>query len=296
MNKLFIRSNLWLLCASAVSLSPVLSSDIAKANPSKNCPPVIRSLKTNQLYCAHELKVLQRKRTAEKDASFLCLLVRAIIPANDWIKANQCFPKTNFSSETGRKIVPRPKGSRTAFKLLKPLGNIQLTPQPIIAWQPVPQARYRVTVEHGGRWLWSHTTKTTEIPLPASKPLKEGNTYKISVVAFRDNQPIAEDITTIRLVKSQQIQEIDDLILKARSLSPDPLSRGLDKAMMLYHLGLLDAAVKELRTLTQYQEPEVYSQLGLIHQEAGHQDMAQDYFDKASELAKRQSKPISKLN
>lgn len=296
MDKLFIRSNLGLLFASAVSLSTIISADIAKANPTKNCPPVVRSLKTNQLYCAHEIKLLQRKRNAEKNAGFLCLLVRAIIPVNDWIKTNQCFPKTNFSSETGRKIIPRPKGSRTAFKLLKPFGNLQLTPQPMIAWQPVPSARYRVTVEHGGQWLWSHTTDATDITLPASKPLRQGNTYKISVVAFRDNQPIAEDVTTVRLVKSQQIQEIDDLIQKARNLSPDPLSRGLDKAMMLYHLGLLDAAVKELRTLTQYQEPVVYSQLGLIHQEAGHQDMAQDYFDKASELAKRQSKPISQLN
>ncbi|MGR3278972.1 tetratricopeptide repeat protein [Acaryochloris marina NIES-2412] len=292
MDKLFPRNYLGLATLGGVAIQTLIPTIPAIAEPIKKCPPVIRSLKTQKLYCAHELKALQK----EKDAGFLCFFLRAIIPPNDWIKTNQCFPKTNFSSETGKKIIPRPKGSRTAFKLLKPLGNIQLTPQPSIAWQPVANTRYRVTVEHGGRWLWSHTTKTTEITLPASKPLKEGNTYKISVVAFRDKKPIAEDVTTVRLVKSQQIQDIDDLIQQAHNLSPDPLSRGLDKAMMLYHLGLLDAAVKELRTLTQYQEPEVYSQLGLIHQEAGQRDMAQDYFDKASELAKRQSKPISQLN
>ena len=296
MNKLFFRSNLLLLVASAGSVPTVFPVDTANANPIKNCPPVVRSLKTNHLYCAHELKILKQQRTEEKGAGFLCLFVRAIIPPNNWIKANQCFPKVNFSAETGKKIIPRPKGARTALKLLKPVGSIQHSKQPVIAWQPVPNARYRITLEQGGQWLWSHESNATEIQLPVAQSLTHGQFYKLSVVAFRDTQPIAEDETTIQLVDPKQLREIDDAIQQAQQLAPNPLDRGLDKAMMLYHVGLLDAAVDELRSLTQFQEPAVYSQLGLIYEEAGHKKMAQEYLDKAVELAKVKPNDLSKLN
>lgn len=293
MNKLFVRSNLRCLIACASSIPTVVSVDIANAKPIKDCPPVVRSLKTKKLYCAHELKVLQQQKAEERDAGFLCLLVRAIIPPNNWLKTSQCFPKTNFSGETGRKIIPRPKGARTALKLLKPIGSIQLTPQPVIAWQPIPNASYRITIEQGKNWLWSHETTATEIKLPTSQSLKHGKAYKLSVTAVTGDES-AEDVINLRLVDPQQLKELDNAILQAQQVAPNPLSRGLDKAMMLYHLGLFDAAVTELHSLSQFQEPAVYSQLGLIYKETGHKKIAQEYFDKAAELAKRQPESVSK--
>ncbi|NJM68530.1 MAG: hypothetical protein HC851_24135 [Acaryochloris sp. RU_4_1] len=273
----------------------VISADLAIAKPIKNCPPVVRSLKTQKLYCAHELKTL-KQNAEEKQAKFLCFLIRAIIPPNDFFKTNQCFPESNFSSATGEKIMPRPKGTKTAFTLLKPLGNMQLTPQPVIAWQPIPNASYRITIEQGGSWLWSHETTATEIKLPRSKSLKPGKLYKLSAVAFQGEQAISGDVTTLQLVDPQQLRKLNDTVLQAQQVAANPLDRGLDKAMMLYHLGLFDAAVIELLALTQYQKPAVYSQLGLIYKEVGDKKIAQGYFDKASELANHKPKPLSRAN
>lgn len=295
MNKLFYRSNLRVAFAIAAALSAMFLTDSAIAKPIKDCPPVVRSLKTKKLYCAHELKILREQRAENRDAIFLCLFVRSVIPSNDYHKTNQCFPTTNFSSDTGKKIIPTPKGANTALKLIKPIGTAQLTPQPVIAWQPIPNADYRITIEQNGQWLWSHETTATKIKLPASQSLKHGKTYKLSVAAVTGDES-TEDVVYLRLVEPKQLRELDDVILQAQSVAPDPLDRGLDKAMMLYHLGLFDAAVAQLLSLTQFQEPVVYSQLGLIYKEAGHKRIAQKYFDKASELAKRKPKPVSKLN
>ncbi|MGR3278724.1 tetratricopeptide repeat protein [Acaryochloris marina NIES-2412] len=294
MNKLFYRSNLRVAIAIATALSAVSLTDFAIAKPIKDCPPVVRSLKTKKLYCAHELKILREQRAEDRDASFLCLVIRAIVQSNDYIKANQCFPKINFSNETGQKILPKPKGANTVLKLIKPIGTAQLTPQPVIAWQPIPNANYRITIEQGGQWLWSHETTSTEIKLPASQSLKHGTMYKVSVVAVTGDES-TEDVAYLRLVEPKQLRELDDAILQAQNVAPDPLDRGLDKAMMLYHLGLFDAAVTQLLSLTPFQEPVVYSQLGLIYKEAGHKRIAQKYFDKASELVKRKPKPVSKF-
>lgn len=293
MNKLFYRSNLGIAIAVVATLFAVGSAELAIAEPIKKCPPVVRSLKTNKLYCAHEIKALQQQKARDKQAGFLCLLVRAIVPANDWIKINQCFPRTNFSSSTGNKIIPKPKGAITAFRLLQPIGSVQDTTQPTIAWQPISNASYRITLERGGQWLWSHQTTATQIKLPASQSLKHGGSYKLSVVASKGDQSV-EDVKTLRLVDPQQLREIDTVLLQAQQVDSNPLNRGLDKAVMLYHLGLLDAAVAELSSLTRYQEPVVYSQLGLIYKEAGYKKIAQDYFDKASELANRRTKPVSR--
>lgn len=291
MNKLFIRSNLGFAIACAIPLPMMISSNPAKAEPIKKCPPVVRSLKTKKLYCAHELKVLQK----EKEAGFLCFFLRAIIPPNDWLKANQCFPKANFSSETGKKIIPKPKGSRTALKFLKPIGTFQLTAQPTITWQSIPNANYRVTLEQGGQWLWSKEINGTEVKIPNSHSLIHGKQYKLTVVALKNNQTVAEEKTNLQLVDPKQLREIDDAILTAQQVAPDPLDRGLDKAMMFYHLGLLDAAVATLLSLIPNQEPEVYSQLGLIHKEVGQLKIAQGYFDKAIELANQTDQPFSRV-
>lgn len=295
MNKLFYRSNLRVAFAIATALSAMSLTDSAIAKPIKDCPPVVRSLKTKKLYCAHELKTLRQQSVEDQNAEFLCLFIRAVISSNDYHKTDQCIPRTNFSSETGKKILPKPKGANTTLKLIKPIGTAQLTPQPVIAWQPIPNADYRITIEQGGQWLWSHETTATEIKLPASQTLKHGKTYKLSVAAVTGDES-TEDVVYLRLVDPKQLRELDDAILQAQNVAPNPLDRGLDKAMMLYHLGLLDAAVAQLLSLTQFQEPVVYSQLGLIYKEAGHKRIAQKYFDKASELAKSKPKPVSQLN
>lgn len=295
MRKSFYRSNLRLAFTVVAALPTIVLADSAIAKPIKDCPPVVRSLRTNKLYCAHELKMLKQQRAEDQNAELLCLFIRAVIPSNDYHKTNQCSPRTNFSSETGQKIIPKPKGANTVLKIVKPIGTEQLTPQPIIAWQPIPNANYRITIEQGGQWLWSEETTSTEIKLPASQSLKHGKTYKLSVAAVIGDES-TEDVAYLRLVEPKQLRELDDAILQAQNVAPNLLDRGVDKAMMLYHLGLLDAAVTQLLSLTQFQEPVVYSQLGLIYKEAGHKRIAQEYFDKASELAKRKPKPVSKLN
>ena len=294
MRKFFYRSNLILAFTVVAALPTIVLADTTIAKPIKDCLPVVRSLKTKKLYCAHELKTLRQQRAEDLNAEFLCLFIRAVISSNDYHKTDQCIPRTNFSSETGKKILPKPKGANTVLKIIKPIGTAQLTPQPVIAWQPIPNANYRITIEQGGQWLWSHETTSTEIKLPASQSLKHGTMYKVSVVAVTGDES-TEDVAYLRLVEPKQLRELDDAILQAQNVAPDPLDRGLDKAMMLYHLGLFDAAVTQLLSLTPFQEPVVYSQLGLIYREAGHKRIAQEYFDKASELAKRKPKPVSKF-
>ena len=299
MNKFYYKNHLgFVIAVFSSTLSSIISSP-AHANPAKNCVPVARSVETNKSYCAHELDVLKtRDRDVSKDGGVFCYIAKKIIPFSSLLNLDQCLPKEaarQFNSK-GERITPKIKGSKTTLTLLKPLGNVQATSQPEFAWQPISNATYRVSLEQSGQWVWSQKTERTSAKLPADHSLKLGSTYKLSVVAFKNDQMVAEQTKYLTLVDPQKIREIDTAISQAQRSSPNTLVSGLDRASMLYHLGIFDAAITQLESLFQFKDPSVYSLLGLIYQEAGQTKIAQDYLDKASELADRKSKPLSRFN
>lgn len=301
MDKFFQK--IYLLVAigfSGVISSVVMPNAVAEPSPTKECQIVARDLEARKAYCAHELKSLKSQRRDNRSSGVLCYLVRQVFPINALADLTQCVPKDSghrVGSGKG-KIIPRPKGSRTSLAILQPLGNTLIQPQPDLAWNSIPKAvSYRISLEQGGQWIWSQGTNQTKLKLPSIHTLQPGKSYTLSVAAFgNDDQLLDEEFKLLRLVDTKTLTEIDSAISASVKSSSNPLDRGIDRAMMLYYAGLEDAAVTELRSLSRYQEPAVYLQLGLIYEEAGQKTIAQDYFNKASELANRKAKPLSKNN
>lgn len=263
------------------------------ANPQKNCLPVARSLKTKKPYCAHELQGLKQSNAQNQNSGILCFIVNKIIPLNQFLSLDQCISKDSayqFDSK-GQRIVPKIKGAKTKLTILQPLGNTVITSQPDVAWQPIPNAGYRVTLTQGGKGLWSETTR--ESSLRIQRPLSPGTVHTINVVALVDDLPVSEDSKALKLADPAVLQGIDQTVNQVHGRSRDPLTKGIDKALLLYHSELWDAAVQQLKALMPLQEPEVYHQLALIYQESGQGDLATEYRQKAVELANRKNKPLS---
>lgn len=281
-----------------LSISFGVTSNAAANSTSTECQPVARDVKSGKAYCAHELQALKSQaRSLNQSSGVLCYLVRKVLPIQALFDLSQCIPTESGYQvdKDGGPISPKPKGAETSLAILEPLGNILATSQPDLTWNSIPNAAsYRVSLEQGGRWFWSQETGKTELKLPSAHALQQGEAYKLSVVAFdSDDQMIDEDFKSLRLVERQILTEIDNAVLASGKSSLDPLSSELDRAAMLYHAGLLDAAVRQLELLVKFKESAVYSQLGQIYRKVGQDQIAQRYLDKASELVNRKTKPLS---
>lgn len=263
------------------------------ANPVKDCVPVARSLESKKSYCAHELKGLKQEKARNGNAGILCFIVNKIIPLNQLLHLDQCVSKDaayRFDAK-GQRIVPKIKGATEKFAIIQPLGNTLITAQPDIAWQPIQNASYRVTLTQEGEWLWSHTTKSSSVKLPQA--LQPGKAYKINVAALINDQSVAEDSKVLQIADRELLRDIDRTVAQVHGNSRNELARGMDKALLLYHAKLLDAAAAQLKSLTLLQEPDVYQQLALIYQEAGQTELSNQFSSKAAELANKKNKPLS---
>lgn len=299
MNK-FIQK-IYLLIAAGFSggiFSVAMPNAIATPNPDKQCQPVARDIETQKIYCAHELKSLKSQRRANQTPGILCYLVRRVFLFNAFIDLSQCVPKdSGYQLDSGNeRIIPKPKGSQTSLAILQPLGKTLITSQPDLAWSAVPKAvSYRVSLEQGGQWIWTQEVDRAKLQFPSTHALQPGRSYKLSVVAFgKDDQVIDEEFKSLRLVDPQTLTEIDNAVSVSMKSSSNSLVKGIDRAMMLYHAGLVDAAVNQLESLIKFQEPLVYSQLGLIYKRAGQPEIAQMYLKKASELVNQKPRPVSR--
>jgi hypothetical protein len=293
MNRLFQRIYLFpIIGLSWVVSLGVVSNAIADPVSTKECQPVARDLESQKTYCAHELRALKLKHRATNQSSrILCYLVRQVLPIKALFDLSKCVPpESGYQVDNdGGPISPKPKGSKTSLAILRPLGNTLVTSQPDLAWNSIPKAAsYRVSLERGGQWVWSQETGKTELKLPSAHALQQGGAYKLSVVAFsRDDQVVDEALKSLRLVGTTTLTEIDNAVSASVKGSPDRLVSGLDRAAMLHHAGLLDAAVSQLEVLAMEQEPAVYQQLSIIYRELGQDEMAQKYSKKALDLAQR---------
>lgn len=289
--------------AIAIGLSvvmPIYTSTVT-ASPKRYeaCQPVARIVETKKLYCASELKSIKATAsTSGRPSQILCFVVRKVFPIDQLLRLEQCLPQeSGYQFDSNQRMRSKPKSSATALAILKPMGNLLMSSQPSLAWNSIPKAAsYRVTLERGGQWVWSQETHQTTLQIPPNHPLQQDYYYKISVVAFGiDDQVISEQSKSVKLVDPKILMEIDDALFDSKTDSPNSLVKRLDKAVMLYHSGLVDEAVSQLELLMKFQDPAVYLQLGLIYKEVGQSQIAQDYLNKATELANRQSKPLSQF-
>lgn len=282
----------------SVSLGVVLDAT-AKPVSTEDCQPVARDVDSRKTYCAHELKALKlQKKSANQSSGILCYLVRRVFPFDALMDLTQCVPKDfgyRLNSDEGR-VTPKPKGSSNSLAIHQPLGKTLITSQPDLAWNTVPKAAsYRVSLEEGSQWVWSEEIDQANLKFPSSHTLQPNRSYKLSVVAFdQDDQMIDKEVKYLKLVDPKTLTEIDNAVSASRENFSNPLVRGVDRAMMLYHAGLVDAAVTQLESLTKFQEPVVYLQLGLIYKQAGRTEIAQSYLKKASELVNRKIRPVSR--
>lgn len=272
----------------------IFSAAPSHANPQKNCLPVARSLESKKSYCAHELKALKQEKASNQNSRILCFIVNKIIPLKQFLNLDQCISKDaayQFDSK-GQRIVPKIKGAKAKLTILQPLGNTVIASQLDVAWQPIQNASYRVTLTQGGEWLWSETTRNTSVRI--QHRLTPGTVHTLNVVALVRDLPVSEDSKALKLSDPAVLRGIEQTVNQVHGSSRDPLAKGMDKALLLYHAELWDAAVQQLKGLTSLQEPEVYHQLALIYQESGRGNLAKEYRQKAVELANRKSKPLSR--
>lgn len=289
------------LCAMGLSLSVsfgVVLDATANSVPTKECQPVARDLDSRKTYCAHELQLLKSlKKSVHKSSGILCYLVRQVFPAKALFDLTQCVPPESgyqVDQDSGP-IIPKPKGAESSLAILLPLGNTLITSPSDLAWTPIPTAtNYRVSLQRGGQWVWSQETAQAKLTLPSKYALQAGGSYKLKVVAFgKEDLVIDENFTFLKLVDPKTLTEIDNAAALSLKSSSSSFVRGIDRAMLFYHAGLVDAAVTQLNSLIKFQEPYVYSQLGLIYKREGQPKVAQGYFKKASELVNQKPHPVS---
>lgn len=299
MSKILQRNNF--LYAMGLSLSVsfgVVLDATANSVPTQECQPVARDVDLRKTYCAHELQVLKSlKESVNQSSTILCYLVRRVFPAKALFDLAKCVPPESgyqVDQDSGP-IIPKPKGAESSLAILQPLGNTHVTSPSHLAWTSLPTAAsYRVSLQRGERWIWSQETAQAKLTLSSQYALPSGGSYKLKVVAFdKDDQVIDENFMFLKLADPKILTEIDNAAAASLKSSSSSFVREIDRAMLFYHAGLVDAAVTQLKSLIKFQEPFVYSQLGLIYKREGQPEVAQAYLKKASELVNQEPRPVS---
>jgi hypothetical protein len=284
----------WMLGVSVLIQNPgYAQSQISRITPPDNCEVVGRILSSGERRYTRGSIVCKGEKVTPlpgKRVSFLCERdgsprVISGFPTNVddcGTRPPEAFPCTGNPLNRCVKL----KGQITA-KLLRPASELLLNPRPRIQWKPVEGAnRYQVELS-GVRQQWSRSTTTTSLDYPTEQPLQPGQTYQISLVAFKDNQPIQSDQMAITIVSSDVGLPLRLRLQELYAIALPKTERILSEENILASYGLISESIALLEQLSSTDPSlRVLSRLGDRLAQVGRYQEAESAYGMAKRFAR----------
>ncbi len=238
----------------------------------------------------------------------LCFVNRQVLAFPNGFVSNavdKCVPppKDQFRScPAGKKYCYKPKGpsEESGVALLtKPYGKRLMDGRPVLSWVAVPGAKNFTVTVSGQGVNWQKTVKKTELAYLVEQPaMQPGFTYKITVLALRDNSSAIAHESVVNMITQAQIQQLQTMTKQIEDLElPEDEAAFLDLDAIFMSENLLNATIENLETRVHAgsQNPGIYRVLGDRYLEAGVPTKAKASYQQASLLAQAAANPLEHL-
>ena len=269
------------------------------AQPTTKCNPVglvvlsgDRQVSPGTILCqGDKLNILPGR-----EVQVFCVKLRRKIKLSG-ISANVCseeqddIDKRNYSPGN-LSNYPKTKGPGEANKpiLINPYSRVLIDDRPTLKWNPVIDATSYTVYLSSKNVDWAEKVESTKLPYPINQPgLQYGNTYKIVVVANRGDSSINDSVAAVSLLSKDDIEQLQKTAKQIEDLNL-PKNEGAFYLDSLYlSKSLLDNSIELLKSqIAQSQDPRLHRILGERYLEAGVPTLAQEEYQQAENLAKKQ--------
>jgi len=201
-----------------------------------------------------------------------------------WNDERQCRLRPNQRDRLGGKgnlIRPVPKGSGVESDtptIIRPLGTALLRSPKFFSWYAVPEASsYSVEVV-GSDFTWERKVSGTSLEYPKDSPvMNSGNSYKVTIFAYRGSTPIKSSTKPYSMFSADRISAVANKITIASGYSLADDERAYSDLNSIYlSQGLKEeaASVLEGRIKSGSSDPNVFGVLSTQFVNEGHSALA----------------------
>lgn len=187
---------------------------------------------------------------------------------------------------------PKTKGPGEANKpvLTNPYSRVLIDDRPTLKWNPVIDATSYTVYLSGKNVDWAEKVESTKLPYPINQPgLQYGNTYKIVVVANRGDSSINDSVAAVSLLSKDDIEQLQKTAKQIEDLNLPKNEEAFYLDSLYMSKSLIDKSIELLKAqIAQSQDPRLHRILGDRYLEAGVPTLAQEEYQRAKNLAKKQ--------
>ncbi|WP_235116459.1 tetratricopeptide repeat protein [Desmonostoc muscorum] len=250
-----------------------------------------RHLSPGSLVCSGEkLEVLNGKYI-----NLICFSSGEVLKLSSGVIAASECAKPSLSNSTCNSMnvencLIRKGGTPQAEEptIIYPYTSSILNSRPDIAWQPVNGATYYKVRLSGYEFEWEKIVNQTKLTYPPSeKELQFDQAFKITVIAYKNDSPLAADTFVVNLFSQSEIKQVLDTVEQIKSLDLPEDETALDLDAVYMSRGFLDESIEELTkaATTNSKNPTLYRVLGERYFEAGLPNEAKRQFVISAQLA-----------
>lgn len=192
-----------------------------------------------------------------KDVTVLCLASEKLIFSASGDAGSLCLQnrkKTPLRRNADGTVRLNFRGHLSAKRIKSPYGNVLMDGRPTISWRPVDTAtEYRIRVQgYGLDWKRSVSGATT-INYPESEPpLKSGLAYRITVLAYAQNQSLGHSASSYQTLQPEDFQQIQMLERVLADLNLPVSEEAINKDALYMSYKLLDNTIKSLESAVEH--------------------------------------------
>jgi hypothetical protein len=172
--------------------------------------------------------------------------------------------------------------------IIYPYTSSILNSRPEIAWRPVTSATYYKVKLSGYEFEWQKIVNQTKLTYPIDeKELQFNQAFKITVIAYKNDSPLAADTFVVNLFSQGEIKQVLDTVEQIKSLDLPEDETALDLDAVYMSRGFLGESIEALTKAAtkNSKNPTLYRVLGERYFEAGLPNEAKRQFMISAQLA-----------
>ncbi|HEC79284.1 MAG TPA: hypothetical protein ENI34_09135 [candidate division WOR-3 bacterium] len=189
--------------------------------------------------------------------------------------------------KSGLKVLVRGEEDTLNIVVYKPGNSTLLTGRPDIVWSEFPDVQsYIVQLMKMGDVVWCRTTIDTILTYPEDEAELKPGFYFLKIAAIKDNDTVSTAERHIKVLSSDVINELHDILNNIKSQSPDPFTVHFLSAKIYEEKGLIGDAINEYRTLLEMDpdNPTLYRSLSILYNRYGLTGLGNRYLEQYEAL------------
>ncbi|MCC5604608.1 tetratricopeptide repeat protein [Nostoc favosum] len=238
---------------------------------------------------------------------FLCFSTGIVLDlSSGFVSSNECAKP--YSSDSVCRIDSRNFCQRTRKggevgndepTIIYPYHIPTLKPRTEVAWLAVAGATSYTVRFDCPEFAWEKVVNQTRLAYPLEeKALLSGQTCKISIFAYKNDNLLGADQSVVYLLPEDEVKRLLDTVKQINQLKLSPDEAALDMDTVFISRNLFDETFEKLNNViaSGTRNPTIYRVLGDRYFQAGVLDKAQRQYLKASELLKTNNNPTELKN